>query len=125
MGLVARAEHSCTINVSGPRSIARTSSPVPARSVWNLPRQSKFTRDILTVTAFAAALAGGVSLQAASLYADPAVCAQCHPAIAATYRKTGMGRSFRKLRSEKDLDAAAPVKPFYHAASNSFFNMIF
>ncbi len=65
------------------------------------------------------------AVKAAGLYANPAVCAQCHPAIAATYRKTGMGRSFRKVRSAEDLDAAAPAKPFYHAASNSFFNMVF
>ena len=68
---------------------------------------------------------GPVSVQAASLYADPAVCAKCHPAIAATYRKTGMGRSFRKVVSEKDLNAPAPDKPFYHAPSNSFFTMVF
>jgi predicted CXXCH cytochrome family protein len=65
------------------------------------------------------------AVQAAGLYANPAVCAQCHPAIAATYRKTGMGRSFRKIASEKDLDAPALAKPFYHAASNSFFSMVF
>jgi len=70
-----------------------------------------------------------VSSQAAGGYADPALCAQCHSAIAATYRKTGMGRSFRKVRSEKDPDAAglssSLAKPFYHEASNSFFNMVF
>jgi hypothetical protein len=99
---------------------------------------SKHPRITLTVTAFVLALAGGgawwlmrqpagrtsgtdpVSLQAAGLYADPAVCEECHSEIAATYRKTGMGRSFRKVRSEKDLGAAAPAKPFYHAASKSF-----
>ncbi len=36
-----------------------------------------------------------------------------------------MGRSFQKVRSEKDLDAAAPAKPFYHAPSNTFLNMVF
>ena len=101
---------------------------MPFRPVLALPSHSKYPRNILTVTAFVVALAGGgasVSLQAAGLYADPAVCEQCHPAIAATYRKTGMGRSFRKVRSEKDLEASAPSKPFFHAASNSFFNMVF
>ena len=94
------------------------------------------------MTALAVALAGGaalwllwqpggfggtspVSAQAAGLYADPAVCATCHPAIAATYRKTGMGRAFRKVRSEGDLDAAAPASPFHHEASNSFLDMVF
>jgi predicted CXXCH cytochrome family protein len=103
---------------------------------------SRYSRIILTVTAFAVALAGGgawwlmrrlagrssgsgpVSSQAGG-YADPAVCADCHSDIAATYQKTGMGRSFRKIRSEKDLDATVPPKPFYHAASKSFFSMVF
>jgi len=111
-----------------------------------LPTYSKHPRMILTVMAFVAALAGGgawwmrhvagrtigtgpVPSQAASGYVDPALCAQCHSDIAATYRKTGMGRSFRKVRSEKDLDSAAAgpnvAKPFYHAASHSFFTMVF
>jgi predicted CXXCH cytochrome family protein len=106
------------------------------RSVSELPLYSKYPRIIRAVTALAVALAGGgawlwqpgtgpVYVKAAGLYADPAVCAKCHPAIAATYRKSGMGRSFRKVRSEKDLDAAAPARPFHHEASNSFFDMVF
>ena len=106
--------------------------PVPFRPVLELAIYSKYPRIILTATAFVVAAfviapTGGtdpVALKAAGLYADPAVCAQCHPAIAATYKKSGMGRSFRKIRAEKDLEAA-PAKPFYHAASNSFFNMVF
>ena len=104
---------------------------------------SKYPRIVLTLTAFVVALAGSgvwwlmrqpasrtagtdpISSQAAGGYADPAVCAECHSEIAATYQKTGMGRSFRKVRSEKGLGAAAPAKPFYHAASKSFFNMVF
>ena len=35
-------------------------------------------------------------------YADPAVCASCHPKIAATYARTGMARSFYR---------PAPVTP--------------
>jgi predicted CXXCH cytochrome family protein len=62
---------------------------------------------------------------AEAAYANPATCAQCHPAIAATYKKTGMARAFRKVRSEKDLDAAAVAKPYYHEPSASFFNMVF
>jgi len=117
---------------------------VPVRPIPELPVYSGYPRIVLTVTAFVIALAiggacwrpwqpsgetGPVSLSAAGVYADPASCAQCHPATAASYRKTGMGRSFRKIRSEKDLDEAgstpSPAKPFYHAASNSFFSMVF
>src|SRR5579871_1498630 len=112
---------------------------MPLRSVSGSPRQPKHTRTILIVAALAVALAGGgtwwlmrqpasrtsqVSSQPAGEYADPALCADCHSEIAATYQKTGMGRSFRKVRSEKDLGAAAPAKPVYHEASKTFFSMV-
>lgn len=35
-----------------------------------------------------------------------------------------MGKSFRKIGAEKDLDATPLAKPFYHAASKSFFSMV-
>jgi tetratricopeptide (TPR) repeat protein len=38
--------------------------------------------------------AKSAAAQAQSGYVDPSVCAGCHGDIAATYRKTGMGRSF-------------------------------
>jgi predicted CXXCH cytochrome family protein len=110
--------------------MGRTSFRVPFRSVLKLPVSSKYSRVIFAAAAFTVVVAGAgkwrraVPAQAAGPYADPAVCAQCHPSIAATYKKTGMGRSFRKVQLEKDLDAA-PAKPFYHAASDSFFNMTF
>jgi predicted CXXCH cytochrome family protein len=141
---MARVAQSCTINVSGPPAKPESHFPVLFRPAWELPLYSKYPRIILTVAALMVALASAgaglralqrgpgrtsgtdaVSLQAAGAYADPAVCAQCHSAIAVTYEKTGMGRSFRKVRSEKDLEAVAPPKPFYHAASDSFFNMVF
>src|SRR5690349_3688509 len=101
---------------------------------------SRSPRMKLTVTVFAVALASGgawwflrhpasrtgpVSLPAAGGYVDPTVCADCHSDIAATYQKTGMGRSFRKIQTEKDLGAPPTSKPFYHAASKSFFSMRF
>ena len=52
-------------------------------------------------------------------YVDPSVCATCHASIAESYHHTGMGRSFHKV------DAADTTqKPFYHAASDSYFAMI-
>ncbi|HEY7335980.1 MAG TPA: tetratricopeptide repeat protein [Bryobacteraceae bacterium] len=57
----------------------------------------------------------------ANAYVDAAVCAECHGGIAATYRKTGMGRSFSRAQPE----SAPPFgKPFHHEASNSYFEMI-
>ena len=52
-------------------------------------------------------------------YVDPEVCATCHAAIAESYRRTGMGRSFHRADSTDTTE-----KPFYHAASGSYFTMI-
>jgi hypothetical protein len=53
---------------------------------------------------------------ALSAYANPAVCTGCHADIAATYRKTGMGRSFARM----DVAKAPPFgKPFYNKTSDS------
>jgi Flp pilus assembly protein TadD len=58
---------------------------------------------------------------AANAYVDTAVCADCHAAIAASYRKTGMGRSFARVRP----DSLPPFgKPFHHKTSGSDFAMI-
>jgi len=52
-------------------------------------------------------------------YVNPAVCADCHAGIAATYRKTGMGRSFARVRTE----IPAFGKPVHNQASDSYFAM--
>ncbi|HEY6342816.1 MAG TPA: tetratricopeptide repeat protein [Bryobacteraceae bacterium] len=64
------------------------------------------------------------SSQAGGRYADPGVCEQCHGDIAATYRKTGMGRSFHRVRTDQDIDWLALGKPWHHAASNTDFQMV-
>src|SRR5262249_8851602 len=56
----------------------------------------------------------------ANAYVDGAMCASCHPNIAATYRKTGMGRSFAKWRPERTAPFAKNV---YNKTSDSFFAM--
>jgi predicted CXXCH cytochrome family protein len=75
--------------------------------------------------------AGGsdsVSAQATGHYADPKVCAECHAGIAATFLKTGMGRSFGRvsLKGEEEKGIGVPVsgKPYHHAASDSYFAMV-
>jgi predicted CXXCH cytochrome family protein len=50
-------------------------------------------------------------------YADPKSCATCHSKIAASYAKTGMGRSF-----SKPVDVVAGS--YYHAASDTHFTML-
>ena len=54
-------------------------------------------------------------------YVDAAVCADCHGDIAASYRKTGMGRSFARVRPQTVPD---PGKTFHHKASDSYFKTI-
>jgi len=55
-------------------------------------------------------------------YANPKLCASCHPAIAKTWRQNGMGRSFSPPRPEilvEDL-----TKDYYHQASDTHYQMI-
>ncbi len=61
---------------------------------------------------------------AANSYADPALCVNCHRAIAGNFRKTGMGRSFGRLPSGNTLENFTSGKPFYHKASDTYFAMI-
>jgi predicted CXXCH cytochrome family protein len=57
-------------------------------------------------------------------YADPAQCETCHAAIAATFHKTGMGRSFYRLQPSTAVEDFTPDKPYYHEASNTYIAMI-
>ena len=54
-------------------------------------------------------------------YVNAAVCASCHAELAAGFRKTGMGRSFARLRPENVPEFG---KPFHHKASDSYFTMV-
>jgi predicted CXXCH cytochrome family protein len=54
-------------------------------------------------------------------YVNAAVCTGCHADLAAGFKKTGMGRSFARLRPEHVPDFG---KPFHHKASDSYFAII-
>jgi len=54
-------------------------------------------------------------------YVDATVCADCHADKAAGFQKTGMGRSFARVRPENTPTLG---KTFYHKASGSYFAMI-
>jgi predicted CXXCH cytochrome family protein len=57
-------------------------------------------------------------------YVDATICADCHPKIAETYYRTGMGRSFaRPMTTNTVVDAAKPVT-FFHKPSESYFTNI-
>jgi len=54
-------------------------------------------------------------------YVDSAVCATCHSDIVQTFSKTGMGRSFYKLKPGNTVETFG--KTFYHAASDTYLTM--
>ncbi len=67
-------------------------------------------------------------LSAVAIYAAPQqdarVCAGCHPNVAATYRKTGMARSFYRLSKDSAKEDFTTNNTYYHAPSNSYFTML-
>lgn len=116
---------------------------MPPRTPWKLPIRSKLWQVTFLAAALVVALAGvgegwrlwrshtqsnrsadDSSTEAAGAYADPRVCAQCHPAIAASYQKTGMGRSFRRIQGDNGIERVTPGKPYHHAASDGYFMMV-
>ena len=58
----------------------------------------------------------------ANSYVDPALCAACHQAIADSFAKTGMGRSFYRPKPQNAVETFG--KPYYHAASDTYLEMI-
>ena len=54
-------------------------------------------------------------------YVDSAVCAGCHRAISETFRQTGMGRSFARLRPT--VEDFTKANTFYHPASDRHYTM--
>jgi len=79
----------------------------------------------LAITMLAITAASVIAQRAqapANQYADPARCATCHADIANTFSQTGMGRSFYKLQPSNVVEALG--KPFYHAASDSYIEML-
>ncbi len=55
-------------------------------------------------------------LLAVAAHAQVSACAPCHAEIAASFAKTGMGRSFYPMRPEP-----LPDKPYFHEPSQSYF----
>ena len=58
-------------------------------------------------------------LAAANEYVDAKKCAACHPQIAASYRQTGMSRSFYRPST-----AANTIQDFVHALSDTRYSMV-
>jgi FimV-like protein len=56
-------------------------------------------------------------------YVDSKVCATCHSAIAATYSRTGMGRSFYRPQPANRIEDYTSKNTYYHKPSDSYFTM--
>jgi predicted CXXCH cytochrome family protein len=64
------------------------------------------------------------ALAAAAQYANPKLCAGCHPAIAKTFRQNGMGRSFSVPRPEILIEDFTTNNSYYHPASGTYYQML-
>lgn len=62
--------------------------------------------------------------QADTGYADPAICGSCHDDIAATYRETGMGRSFHRATLADRVADFTTRNTLYNKASDRYYAMI-
>jgi tetratricopeptide (TPR) repeat protein len=57
--------------------------------------------------------------ETARFYADPKICASCHPSQSKTYSLTGMGRSF-----SKPTPASVTEGTYYHPASDRYYTIV-
>jgi predicted CXXCH cytochrome family protein len=57
-------------------------------------------------------------------YVNPRLCFACHAALFKTYRETGMAKSFAHPRPENTVEDYTTNNRFYHAPSNTYFEMI-
>ena len=66
----------------------------------------------------------GSDLPPVADYVDPSTCQSCHDEIWQTYRKTGMARSFYRMRSGSEASAFDASSAFYHEASDRHYAMV-
>ncbi len=57
-------------------------------------------------------------------YVDPAECTRCHRDVAASYRKTGMGRSFSKASAANAVEDFAQASTVDHRLSGMRYEMV-
>ena len=57
-------------------------------------------------------------------YIDPVACIGCHQDVDATYRLTGMGRSFYRPTPEKIVEDFTADNTYYHKPSDRHYTMI-
>jgi tetratricopeptide (TPR) repeat protein len=64
------------------------------------------------------------NMQSKSDYVDPSVCATCHSDIAASYRKTGMGRSFYRPDAKNSVEDYSQKNTLEHKLSGLSYTMV-
>jgi len=69
------------------------------------------------------ATADAIAQTPANGYADPATCVGCHADVAATYRRTGMARSFRSIGRAPRVEDFATKNTLYNNASDRYYTM--
>jgi hypothetical protein len=65
-----------------------------------------------------------VQAQPKAEYVDSSICAGCHADIAATYRQTGMGRSFHRVNASDRTENFTTHNTLYNKASDRYYTML-
>jgi tetratricopeptide (TPR) repeat protein len=65
-----------------------------------------------------------VQAQPKAEYVDSSICAGCHADIAATYRQTGMGRSFHRVNASDRTENFKTHNTLYNKASDRYYTML-
>jgi tetratricopeptide (TPR) repeat protein len=65
-----------------------------------------------------------VQAQSRAEYVDSSACAGCHADIAATYRRTGMGRSFHRVNAGDRTENFTTNNTLYNKASDRYYTML-
>ncbi|HVW83273.1 MAG TPA: tetratricopeptide repeat protein [Bryobacteraceae bacterium] len=78
---------------------------------------------VFALFAFSALPAAEGGADATSVYVNPRLCAGCHAAIARSYAKTGMGRSFHRPSPAITIEDYKKKNTYYHAPSQTWYEM--
>lgn len=78
---------------------------------------------LLALPGLAAQSGAGAPPENGNRYVDSKICATCHKDIAASYARTGMGRSFFIPGTVNTIEDYAKTPEYYHALSDSYYAM--
>jgi hypothetical protein len=122
-----------------PLGVTRSSIPADDRLKRSLPGaiRTSAQRQWQAMAGFLCCIAVAASIHAADPpdspivlnpasqgYVNPRLCFGCHAAIFKSYRETGMAKSFAHPRPENTVEDYTNNNHFYHAPSNTYFEMI-